>query len=145
MSSWKRFAVFAAAVILVAGSLAVVQAQQKGSEPGKVIVSMYRVAPGKHLDFLKWMAANEAAEKEAGMASAQWYVHTDGDSWDFVGISPQRTDAEGKKIDEISKRKGLKTGFAAGLEFRQFISSHTDTFARGPQSAADLVKAAAGN
>ncbi|SRR6266508_6528434 len=145
MSALKRIAVFVAAVILVAAPLAVAQVQQQAREPGKVIVSLYRVAPGKHLDFLKWMAAREAIDKEAGLTLGHWYVHTDGDSWDFVAISPQRTDAEDKKIEELTKKKGLKTGFPAGLEFRQFVSSHTDTFARGPQSAADLVKAAASN
>jgi hypothetical protein len=145
MSSWKRIAAFVAGVILVAAPLAVAQMQQHGGEPGKAIVSLYRVAPGKHLDFLKWMAAREAVDKEAGLTLGQWYVHTDGDSWDFVAISPERTEAEARKIDELSKRKGLKTGFPAALEFRQFVSTHTDTFARGPQSAADLVKAAASN
>ena len=145
MSSWKRIAAFVAGVLLAAAPSAVAQTQQPGGEPGKVIVSIYRVAPGKHLDFLKWMAAREAVDKEAGVTLGHWYVHEDGDSWDFVAISPVLTDAEGKKAEELTKKKGLKTGFPAALEFRQFISSHTDTFARGPQSATDLVKAATGN
>jgi hypothetical protein len=129
---------------VLCAALASAQAEKSG-EPGKVIVSIYHVAPGKHLDFLKWMAAREAIDKEAGLAPVQWYVHTDGDSWDFVAISPERTDAEDNKLDELAKKKGLKIGFAAALEFRQFVSSHTDTFSRGPQTAADLVNAAGGN
>ena len=140
----KKTTVLILAVAVLCAALAFAQAKGPG-EPGKVIVSIYRIAPGKHLDFLKWMAAREALDKEAGVAATQWYVHTNGDSWDFVAIAPQTTDAEDKKLDELAKGKGLKIGFAAALEFRQFVSSHTDTFARGPGSAAELVSAAGGN
>jgi hypothetical protein len=145
MSNWKKIAVFVAGMILVVAFVAVPRMQAQASEPGKVVVSMYRVAPGKHLDFLKWMAVREAIDKEAGLAPGHWYAHTDGDSWDFVGIAPARTEAEDRKIEELSKKKGLKTGFPAALELRQFMASHTDTFARGPMSAADLVKGAGSN
>jgi len=40
------------------------------------------------------------------------------------------------------KKKGYKTGFAGGLEFRQFVGSHTDTKALGPATAAQLVSLA---
>jgi len=111
-------------------------------EPGTVIISIYHVAPGKHLEFLKWMAARDAASKEAGVGDTQWYAHVDGDSWDYVGISPTTTDAQDKKVDEVSTKMGMTTGFKAGLEFRTMISSHTDTVARGPTTAAALVEAA---
>ena len=123
-------------------SLSRAQAPQPSSEPPKVIISIYHVAPGKHLDFLKFQAAGEAIDKEAGLTPAQWYVHENGDSWDFVSITPLRTEAEDKKTEELAKAKGQKTGFAAALEFRQFITSHTDTHAYGPQTAADLLGAA---
>ena len=42
-------------------------------------------------------------------------------------------------MDDASRKHGRKTGFASGLEFRNFVASHTDTFAIGPVSAADLV------
>jgi len=134
-----------AGFMLAATPLAVGQVKETAREPGTVLISIFHLAPGKHLDFLKWQAASEAVDKEAGLTPTQWYVHTDGDSWDFVSITPERTDAEDKKVEELLKKKGLKSGFPAALEFRQFVSSHTDTFARGPQSAAELVKAATGN
>jgi hypothetical protein len=108
-------------------------------EPGKVIVAIYHVAPGKHLEFLKWMATRDAVSKEAGVGDAQWYAHMDGDSWDYISISPVPTDEQDKKVDEISKSKGLTTGFKSSLEFRTMINSHTDTYARGPTTAAALV------
>lgn len=118
MICWRRLLAFVAGAVLVCSALSVAQVDQKMREPGKVIVSIYRVAPGRHLDFLKWEAAREAVDKEAGLTLAQWYVHTNGDSWDFVSVSPERTDAEDKKVEELAKKKGLKTAFAASLEFR---------------------------
>ena len=145
MKYWKKLCVAAPGGLLLAAALAMAQTAPKTPEPGKVIVSLYRVAPGKHLDFLKWMATREAINKEAGVGSVQWYAHTNGDSWDFVAIAPEPTKEQDAKVEELTKQKGLKTGFAAALEFRQFIAYHTDTFANGPQSAADLVRMAAGS
>ncbi|HZP13659.1 MAG TPA: hypothetical protein VFB36_14670 [Nevskiaceae bacterium] len=119
-------------------------ARAADAEPGKVIVGLYHAAPGKQLELLKWLAARDAVDKEAGVAATQIYAHTDGDSWDYLVIAPQLTDAEGAKVDEIAKKKGLKVGFPAGLEFRSLIQTHTDTYARGPTTAAELVKAAGG-
>jgi len=116
---------------------------QAAPNPPKVIVAIYRVATGKHLDFLRYMAQGEAIAKEAGLGASQWYAHLDGDSWDYISIGPATTDEQDKKTAAIRKQRGLTTGFAAGIEFRQFISSHTDTYARGPTTAADLVAAAA--
>jgi hypothetical protein len=115
------------------------QMAMDSKEPGNVIVSIYHVAPGKHLEFLKWMAARDAVSKEAGVGDTQWYAHVDGDSWDYLGISPVTTDAQDKKVDEISASKGMTTGFKAALEFRTMINSHTDTISRGPTTAAALV------
>jgi hypothetical protein len=112
---------------------------QDKKELGRARISLYRIAPGKHLDFLKWMAAREDVDKEAGIPATQWYAHTDGDDWDYVGVGPVTTAEQDKKSDEIAKKKGLTVGFAASLEFRQYVGSHSDTFAMGPTSATDLV------
>ena len=79
--------------------------------------------------------------KEAGLPATQWYAHTDGASWDYIAIGPVLTDEQQSKVDEISKKKGRLTGFKASLQFREFVSNHTDTFVVGPVSAADLVEA----
>ncbi|WP_457097362.1 hypothetical protein [Lysobacter sp. P5_B9] len=134
-----------AAKLLVPMLLAVtalIPATSAAQEPGKVIVSIYRVAPGKQLEFLRWQAARDAVATETGIGATQWYVHTDGDSWDYVGISPVTTDAQDDKMDALSKSRNLTTGFKASLEFRTMIASHTDTYARGPTTAAALVEAA---
>ena len=107
--------------------------------PGRARITIYRIAPGKHLDFLKWMAAQDEVAKEGGVATVQLYSHIDGDSWDYVGIAPVTTPEQEKKLDEMAAKKGLKTGFPASLEFRALVASHTDTFAAGPTSAAELI------
>lgn len=113
-----------------------------GQEPDRAIVSIYHIAPGKQLDFLRWQAARDAAATEAGLPATQWYAHMDGDSWDFVSIGPVTDDAQDDKVESILKGKKLTTGYKASLEFRTMIASHTDTFARGPTTAAALVDAA---
>ena len=116
------------------------------AEPKRHMVSIYHVAPGKHAGFLEWMAQQEALANKAGASATDWYVHQDGASWDFVAITevPEAAvEAElGKKIDALAVEAGLPTGFARGIQFRQFISSHTDTYAMGPFTAAGMLKEA---
>ena len=118
------------------------QATKSEMKPPTAHVMLVRVAPGKHLDFLKWSAANEAYAKEAGVPASQVYSHTNGDSWDYMQISPILTEAQQTKVDEVTKKHGGKTGLAGSLEFRTFVAWHTDTDTIGPVTAADLVAAA---
>jgi len=141
-TTWRSLVLlFACALTLAAPRWS----QDKGKDGGggRVRVCIYRIAPGKHLDFLKWMAMREEVAKEAGVPLADIYTHLDGDAWDFVAIGPATTPEQDKKMDEIAARKGWKTGFPAALEFRQFLAWHTDTFAVGPMTAAELVAQAA--
>jgi hypothetical protein len=117
-------------------------AKAEMKEPSRALVTIFRVATGKHLEFLKWLADQEAIAREAGVPASQLYAHTDGDSWDYLTIGPVLTDAQQAKVDEAARKRGRKTGFAAGLEFRALVSSHTDTFTIGPVTPADLVSMA---
>lgn len=112
-------------------------------EPGRARITIYHIAPGKQLDFLKWMAAQDEVAKEAGLATVQLYAHLDGDSWDYIGIGPVTTPEQDRKTDEVAAKKGLKIDLPAWLEFRELVASHTDTFAAGPLTAAELVVQAA--
>jgi hypothetical protein len=116
-------------------------AQTRTSTP-KALVSLYRVAPGQHLAFLKWMAARETADREAGIPATQWYAHLNGDSWDYVAIAPDLDDATKDKADAAEAKRGLTTGMRGSLEFRQMIAVHTDTFVAGPYTAQQLVDSA---
>lgn len=114
-------------------------AKSAPKEPPTAHIMLLRVAPGKHLDFLKWQADNDAISKEAGLPVGALYMHTNGDSWDYLQISPELTKEQQAKLDDVSQRHGRKTGVAASLEFRQFAAWHTDTSTMGPVSAAELV------
>ena len=126
-----------AAIVAAAGCVSLVQAAGP-DKPPHAMISIYRISTGKQADFLKWMAVRDAIDKEAGLPQAQWYAHVDGDSWDYVSIGPDPTPEQGKKVEEAMKKHGLATGFKQSLEVRQFIASHTDTFAVGPVTVSEL-------
>lgn len=134
----------AAGVLVMAGLAAPAAAEEK--KPTMHLVAIYQVAPGKHLDFLKWMAVREVVAKEAGAPASMWFSHTDGAGWDYISITPEPDEAKkaeiGKKTEVLLKQKGLTSGFKSSLEFRQFVSSHSDTYAMGPWTATEMVKAA---
>jgi hypothetical protein len=138
----KRFGTL---TLLLVGSLALMAPRwsQEKPGPGRARITIYRIAQGRQLDFLKWMAAQDEVAKEAGLAAVQLYTHINGDDWDFVGIAPVTTPEQDKILDEIAAKRGLKTGLPASLEFRDLVASHTDTFAAGPMPAADLIAQAA--
>lgn len=122
-----------------------VWATAASAQEQEVIVSLYRVAPGQHMAFLKWQADGEAAAQDAGVPASQWYVHHNGDSWDFVSIGPALTDEQNEAVDAAARARGLKTGGQAGIEFRQYVAWHTDTYAGGPMTAAELLAASQEN
>jgi hypothetical protein len=134
------FAVILAAVAMMAA----IPRSAAATEPGTVLIGLYRIAPGKQADFLKWQAARDAIDKQAGVPQGQWYAHTDGDSWDYLSVGPVLSDAQQKKVDDATRAKGLTIGFKASLEFRQYIGSHTDTYAIGPMTVTELSAMANG-
>lgn len=125
-------------VTLAATSIALAQTAAPAKDPPRSLVSIYRIAPGKHAEFLKWMAVRDAVDKEVGIAQAQWYAHVDGDSWDYLAVGPSNTPEQDKKVEEAMKKHGLTTGFKQSLEVRQYFASHTDTFVVGPVSVSEL-------
>ena len=137
-----RHATLLVPLLLAAGAVALPAAAQSRASLPEAIVSLYRVSPGQHLAFLKWQAAREAADRDAGVPATQWYAHLNGDSWDYVAIAPDLDDATQDKVDAAEAKRGLTTGMRASLEFRQMIAVHTDTSAAGPYTAQQLVDAA---
>ena len=138
MNRWPAVALIALSSLVLAAP----RWTQGTTDPGRARISLYEVAPGRHLDFLKWMAAREEVARAAGVPATQVYAHLDGDRWDYLVIWPVTTPEQDRKLDEQAAAKGLKTGFPAALEFRELLSSHTDTYAAGPTTAAALVAAA---
>lgn len=143
MSRWFRSTLLLLPALILLPALPTrAQTAKPEAKPPQARVALYRIAPGKQLDFLKWMAATEAIAKEAGVPASQVYGHTNGDSWDYMQVAPLLSNEQQAKVDEITKKHGGKTGFPAGLEFRTFVAWHTDTDVIGPVTAADLVAAA---
>lgn len=134
-----RFSRFLLLTLVAALTLAAALPAMSQEPSGRAIVSIYRIAPGKQLDFLKWMAARDAIAHAAGVPDTQWYVHLDGDSWDYVGIAPYTDDATGERLDSMARKQGLKAGPQAGLQLREMMASHTDTISAGPYTASQLV------
>lgn len=106
---------------------------------GRAIVSLYHAVPGQQEALLRWMADQDRASVAAGVAPSQIYVHTDGDSWDYMVINPVTTDAQDAAIDAAATKLGIVHGMRASLDFRKYISTHTDTFTRGPSTAAQIL------
>lgn len=105
---------------------------------GQGIIAIYHVAPGHHVDFLKWLDQQDRIAAAAGVARGQLYAHMDGDSWDYLVINPQTTPAQDAAIEAAGKKMGINV-MRGGIELRKHITSHTDTFVRGPMSAADYL------
>jgi hypothetical protein len=106
--------------------------------PAKSIVSIYHVAPGHQVAFLKWIDQQNRISAAAGLPGGQLYAHTDGDSWDYVIIAPVTTDAQDAAFDAAGKKMGINT-MRGGIELRTHLTSHTDTFTNGPMTAAEYL------
>ena len=110
-----------------------------GQDVPEHIVSLYRAAPGKQVALLKWMAQQDRAAAAAGVGASQIYVHTSGDSWDYMVINPVTTKAQDDAIDAAAVKMGLASGPRASIQFRTMIASHTDTTTVGPSTAAQIL------
>jgi membrane-bound lytic murein transglycosylase B len=105
---------------------------------GQAVIAIYHVAPGQHVNFLKWLEQQDRLATAAGVPRGQLYAHMDGDSWDYLVIGPMTTPAQDAATAAAGKRLGINT-MRGGIELRKYITSHTDTFVRGPISAADYL------
>ena len=126
-------------LILAAAAACALAVPAIGQDAPEHIASLYRAAPGQQVALLKWMAKQDQAATAAGVAPAQIYVHTSGDSWDYLVINPVTTKAQDDAIDAAAKKLGLTTGPRASIEFRTMIATHTDTTTVGPRTAAQIL------
>lgn len=107
----------------------------------RVLIEIYRIAPGQHEQFMRMIAQADEANRAAGLPPRQLYVHQDGASWDFMLIQPASTPPD--KADALNaawKKLGLPSGAKFTVEIRRHIAEHTDTFAEGPTTAADWLR-----
>lgn len=125
---------FAAAAALTCMLAAPASAQVAG----QAIIAIYHVAPGQQVNFLKWLDRQDRIATAANIPRGQFYAHMDGDSWDYLVINPVTTPAQDAAVEAAGKRMGVNT-MRGGLDLRKYITSHTDTYVRGPMSAADYL------
>ena len=108
--------------------------------PPRMLIEIYRIAPGQHEAFLRAIAQYDEANRRAGLPPRQLYVHSDGASWDFLFIQPAETpEANRAALDRAWEEMRLPSGADFFLQFRAFIAEHTDTFVSGPTTAADFL------
>jgi ABC-type glycerol-3-phosphate transport system substrate-binding protein len=126
-------------MIFAAAAVCGLAAPAVGQDVPEHIVSLYRAAPGQQVALLKWMARQDQAAQAAGLPASQIYVHTSGDSWDYMVINPVTTKAQDEAVDAAAKKMGIAFGPRGGIEFRTMIASHTDTTSNGPMTAAQIL------
>lgn len=126
--------------IAIAAVLAALTIPMFAADVPRMVVEIYRIAPGQHAAFLEAIAKYDEANKMAGLPPRQLYVHSDGASWDFMLIQPAETPDDKKAaLNEAWQKLGLPSGADFFITFRQFIAEHTDTFVSGPTTAADYL------
>ena len=133
----RAAALFAIAALVLAASSPAWGARP---EKTKMMVEIYRIAPGQHESFLKEIARYDEANRIAGVPLRQLYVHSDGADWDFILIQPDEYPPEKQAaLDRAWKQLGLPSGADFFLNYRRFIADHSDTVAIGPTTAADYL------
>jgi hypothetical protein len=132
MNQLMKLAAAAALGAIASGTIVYAQA---GPPAPRAIVSLYHAAPGQQEALLRWFAGQDRAAQAAGVAPMQLYIHTDGDSWDYMGINPVTTPAQDDAIEAAARKLGVSGGVQASMELRRYIASHTDTFTVGPITA----------
>lgn len=114
--------------------------QTSAADVPRMLVEIYRIAPGQHEAFLEAIAKYDEANRMAGLPPRQLYVHSDGADWDFMLIQPAKTPPDkAAALDAAWEKLGLPSGADFFLSFRKFIAEHSDTFVSGPTSAADYL------
>lgn len=136
MSPIPKSAAFLAAVLLSGVAWAQVPSPPPAEPVGRKLVEIYRVAPGKHEEFLRVIARLDEANRRAGIPPRQLFVHSDGASWDFLLIQDaEYPEGKGEAVGKAYKDMGIPTGPRFFTEFRSLLLEHTDTFAKGPTTA----------
>ncbi|MFL6753776.1 MAG: hypothetical protein ACJ8EH_02965 [Sphingomicrobium sp.] len=137
MKQLIKLAAAASLGAMVSGTI--VYAQAASTEPPKARIALYRAAPGQHIALLRWLAQQDRVAQSVGLPASKFYAHTDGDSWDYLAIDPVTTPAQDKALDDAAKKMGMPIGPASSIEFRKYVSVHTDTFAIGPVTVSQYL------
>ena len=117
---------------------------QPSAEPQDMLIEIYRIAPGKHREFLKAIAQYDEVNRQAGLTPRQLFVHQAGAEWDFLLLQPARHPEDKRPaLDAAWEKLGLPSGPDYFFSFRSMVAEHTDTFVSGPTTAAAYLAKAA--
>lgn len=132
--------VFAVGLLSTPSATSEETSDQEQNSPQRLLVEIYRIAPGKHEEFLRDIASFDEANMMAGLPPRQLYVHSDGAAWDFMLIQPASTpEDKSAALAAAWGELGLPSGAKFFVAFRENIVEHSDTFAYGPTSAAAVL------
>jgi len=120
---------------------AVLSAAPALADSKDMVIEIYRIAPGKHAEFVRQIALFDQANAEAGLPPRQFFVHQGGASWDFLILQPaHHTDEESAKLDAAFKKLGIPQGAKFFVSFRELLLEHTDTNVEATTAAEYLKK-----
>jgi hypothetical protein len=104
---------------------------------------VFRLAPGKHENFIRKLAQWDQVSAAGGQPPTQMFIHQEGEDWDVLLFKPfpktPITPAQQAAMDAKAEELHLKTGPAFFLEMRENVASHTETKTHGPLSAAQWL------
>ncbi|MGV3481426.1 MAG: hypothetical protein ACO1O3_15880 [Sphingobium sp.] len=100
---------------------------------------VFKLAPGKHEEFMRRIARADEVAKAGGQPPIQIFVHETGADWDVLLYKPVRavkpTAAQLAAMAAKRKEFGMESGPAYFIKLRETVASHTDSKAYGPLSA----------
>jgi hypothetical protein len=101
---------------------------------------IFKLAPGKHEEFVRRVAEADEVSAAAGLPPIQLFFHENGADFDvilFKPVSPQKVTPEQEAaMAAKSKELGVKSGPAYFVDLRELVAEHTDSKTIGPVSAA---------
>lgn len=102
-------------------------------------VAIYKVVPGKHVEFLEWMAAWDEVFTEIGLAQPVWYRTVRGGNFDFIVFYPTWDPSKEEEMERVGKERGLEIGFGWDVRHWSYLDVRTNTTMTGPLTPAELL------
>jgi hypothetical protein len=104
---------------------------------------IFRLAPGKHEEFVRLIAKGDEVARAGGQPPTQLYFHEHGGNWDVLLFKPvtdvKPTAAQQAAMDAKAKELRMESGPAYFINIRKTVASHEDSKASGPISAAQWL------
>lgn len=107
-------------------------------------IEIFRLAPGKHEEFVRFIALSDEIGALGGYPPTQLYFHENGAEFDVILLKPAvdvvPTAEQEAAMERRSQELGIPTGGPAYfVHIRSFVASHSDTKTIGPISAAQWL------